>query len=111
MKPTIGMRRASGKPKLELENYDCYYDDHCYFCHNFYSDSYHPMLFFLLMVSRVQCYVDFALRRAKSLVVFCGDKNTLLESYRDNGKENGNHYIVYWDCIGIMENRRTVGKP
>ena len=24
---------------------------------------------------------------------------------RDNGKENGNYYIVYWGYIGIMEKK------
>ena len=23
--------------------------------------------------------------------------------YRDNGKENGNYYIVYWGYIGVLE--------
>ena len=26
--------------------------------------------------------------------------------YWDNGKENGNYYIVYWCSFGIMENER-----
>ena len=27
----------------------------------------------------------------------------VLGSYRDNGKENGNYYILYWGSRGIME--------
>ena len=26
-------------------------------------------------------------------------------SYKDNGKENGNYYIIYWGYIGIMEKK------
>ena len=29
----------------------------------------------------------------------------ILGLYRDNGKENGNHYLVYWGHIGILGNK------
>ena len=33
---------------------------------------------------------------------YIGIMGCMLGLYGDNGKENGNYYIVYWDYIGVI---------